>query len=517
MQTKVEGLAHILLQTNALTNSQIARAIEQAAGAQSPLLHYLVTEKIVSSEKIAEACATYFGLEAINLQTQPLNPSLCHEIPRKYLMRYAFISLAVKSPTLAISDPLYFPLIEELQFQTNKQYKIVFAPYKSFAALINNFVSRQIYETVSQGEASIVELVNQVLTDAIYREASDVHFEPMQQHYRIRMRIDGILHTTTLLPNTQSPAMSSRLKVLAELDISEKRLPQDGRFYFTTLTHLKRDCRLSSCPTLFGEKIVIRLLNPVHHLLKFEELGLEEKPKQLIMKKIKQPQGLILVTGPTRSGKTVSLYAALNQINSTQKNISTVEDPIEIQLAGVTQVNIRPKAGLNFAAVLRAFLRQDPDVIMVGEIRDFETASIAVRAAHTGHLVLSTLHTNSAVECITRLIDMGIEPFNLASVLKLVVAQRLVRQLCAHCQATKISCPFCLNRYQGRTGMYEVLPITPSIIELILQKRSAQEINACAIQEGMQTLWQAALNKAKTGITNLNEIYRVIQSENNYA
>ncbi len=225
------------------------------AGAQSPLLYYLVTDKIASSEKIAEVYATYFALEAINLEIQQLNPSLFHEIPRKYLMRYAFIPLAVKSPKLAISDPLYFRLIEELQFQANKQYKIVFTPYKSFAALINNFASHQIYETASRGESSIIELVNQVLTDAIYRESSDIHFEPMQQHYRIRMSIDGVLHTTTPLPNTQSSAMTSRLKVLAALDISEKRLPQDGRFHFTTFSNLKRDCRLSSCPTLFGKNL----------------------------------------------------------------------------------------------------------------------------------------------------------------------------------------------------------------------------------------------------------------------
>ena len=285
-------------------------------------------------------------------------------------------------------------------------------------------------EVIVHEEAPVVTLIQRILEDAIHHDASDIHFEPFSDHYRVRMRIDGILHTITNPSIHLANAIASRLKVMSDLDISERRLPQDGRFTFQSSTSVSRDCRINCCPTLFGEKLVVRLLNPNKSLMDIDKLGLEKQDQKKLMTAIHQPQGLVLVTGPTGSGKTVTLYTTLNLLNAESKNISTIEEPVEIQLKGINQVHVNHKAGLDFSTALRAFLRQDPDIIMVGEIRDKETASMAIRAAQTGHLVLSTLHTNSAAETLTRLINMEIAPFNIASSVSLIIAQRLIRKLC---------------------------------------------------------------------------------------
>jgi type IV pilus assembly protein PilB len=462
--------------------------------------------------QIAQACADYFGLPHINLSKNPIDTSLATLITHPLFFQYAFLPLNKNENelTIAISDPYYLFLANELKFQLNLNINMVFASYDQLMSHLNDIISKSIYLQTND-ETSIITLTNQLLTDAIYRGASDVHGEILQQFYRIRMRIDGILHEIVQLPINLAAAITSRFKIMAELDIAEKRMPQDGRFTFTTITGITRDCRISSCPTIFGEKIVIRLLNPTKHLLQIDELGLEHSQQQILLKAITEPQGLILITGPTGSGKTITLYTILNRINTQEKNISTIEDPVEIHLSGINQVNINLKAGLNFTTALRAFLRQDPDIIMVGEIRDFETASMAIRAAHTGHLVLSTLHTNSAAEALTRLVNMGIESFNIASTVTLIIAQRLVRIRCTHCDG--IGCEFCLQGYKGRTGIFEILPIDQQLRELILANAPASVIAATTEKHGIQNLWQIGLNKVNARITNMTEIYRVLPSQ----
>ncbi|TAL56672.1 MAG: Type 4 pili biogenesis protein pilB (nuleotide-binding protein) [Pandoraea sp.] len=378
-----------------------------------------------------------------------------------------------------------------------------------------------------------VRLLNDLLQRCAAQGASDIHFEPYEQVYRVRARIDGVLHEIATPPNALRDALSTRLKVLSRLDIAERRLPQDGRM---TLTAAGRaiDCRVSTLPTLFGEKIVVRLLDTSAAQLEIGALGYEPSQLSLLNTAIQRPYGMILVTGPTGSGKTVSLYACLRQLNAPDRNIATVEDPAEIHLPGINQVNINEKAGLTFATALRAFLRQDPDVLMVGEIRDAETADIAVKAAQTGHLVLSTLHTNDAPGAVTRLLNMGVAPFNLASALLLVSAQRLVRKLCEHCRAPAelsanvlraaglpsiaegsssgygyrpVGCDACLGSgYRGRTGIHQVMPTSEAIRQLMLSEAGTQQIAAQACREGAETLRQAGLKKVMRGETSLEEI-----------
>jgi type IV pilus assembly protein PilB len=378
----------------------------------------------------------------------------------------------------------------------------------------------------------MIKFIDQILLEAINKQASDVHFEPQKDFCRIRFRIDGLLYEATKIDGILGPRFSARLKIMANLDIAEKRLPQDGRFSFQLSTNKTQNCRLSTCPTIFGEKLVIRLLNFVDSIFDINYLGFTEQEQELFYKHIQMPQGLILVTGPTGSGKTITLYTALNILNQLTKNISTVEDPVEINLPGINQVEVNHKIGLSFTKVLRAFLRQDPDVIMIGEIRDLETAEIAIKAAHTGHLVLATLHTNSAIASITRLLNMGIPAFNLASAINLIIAQRLVRKLCVHCRQPKslpktmliennfnedsilytaVGCENCNNGYKNRTAIFELLPITSIISNLIMQHCAEIEIEKQMNILKLTTLRSAALNKAKAGIVSLEEINRVIQ------
>lgn len=507
MLINTHDLAHVLQQQGLLTADQLPLS-------QPTLLHDVVNEKILNPMQIAQACADYFGLHTVNLLQTPIDTTLPNLITHSLFFQYAFLPLRKneKELLIAVSDPHYLYLANELKFQLNLTVTVAFAPYDQLMSYLNGIISQSIYSSLSDGliENSIITVTNQLVTDAIYRRASDIHCEILQSFYRIRMRIDGILHEIVQLPTNVAAAITSRFKIMAQLDIAEKRMPQDGRFTFTTITGISRDCRLSSCPTIFGEKMVIRLLNPTKHLLHMDELGLESSQKQPLLNAITEPQGLILVTGPTGSGKTITLYTILNYINTLEKNISTIEDPVEIYLPGINQVNINIKAGLNFTTALRAFLRQDPDVIMVGEIRDYETASMAIRAAHTGHLVLSTLHTNSAAEALTRLVNMGIEPFNIASTVRLIIAQRLVRLHCTNCHGA--GCESCLQGYQGRTGIFEIIPIDLQLRELILANASASVIATTAEKYGIQNLWQIGLNKANAGITSMTEIHRVLPS-----
>lgn len=367
---------------------------------------------------------------------------------------------------------------------------------------------------------TIVQLVQTLLDNAIDKGASDIHFEPYQHSYRVRLRIDGILHPVNLpfLEMTQqlSAQISTRLKVMARLNITERRLPQDGRFIFTHSSAQNRDCRISTCPTLFGEKIVIRILDNNKAAFDIDQLGMDAIQKQHFVNSLKKPQGMVLVTGPTGCGKTVSLYTALNALNSPNKNISTVEEPIEIHLDGINQIDINGKIGLDYATALRALLRQDPDVIMIGEIRDQETAQIAIQAAQTGHLVLATLHANSAMKSLSRLFNLGVPAFNIANTVTLIVAQRLARKLCHYCKKvdageTPLGCSHCTQGYQGRLGIFEVLPLSSSLRNMLIADKPMQDLELQAHKEGFHSLYESALLKVKQGLTSLEEVNRVTE------
>ena len=371
--------------------------------------------------------------------------------------------------------------------------------------------------------------------DAIKKGASDIHFEPYEKHFRIRLRQDGVLAEIARPPVALAGKVAARLKVMARLDIAERRIPQDGRIKMKLSKNRAIDFRVNTCPTLFGEKVVCRLLDPSSAQLGIDALGYEEPQKQLYLENLAKPYGMILVTGPTGSGKTVSLYTGLNILNTADRNISTAEDPVEINMAGINQVNVNPKVGLTFAAALRAFLRQDPDVIMVGEVRDLETAEIAIKAAQTGHLVLSTLHTNDAPKTLTRLVDMGVKPYAIASSVSLIIAQRLARRLCSNCkepidipaEALKKEgftqaeieggitifgpkgCTQCTAGYKGRVGIYQVMPVTETLGRIIMEGGNAMQIAETAKHDGVADLRQSALKKVKDGLTSLEELNRV--------
>lgn len=370
--------------------------------------------------------------------------------------------------------------------------------------------------SVANEEGAIVECVNHLLHKAIQSHASDVHFEPYETTYRVRFRIDGLLTTFITLPAHMAPRIAARIKVLAHLDIAQKRLPQDGHFQISFAPSRPFDCRVSTCPTSHGEKIVVRILEAATLVKSLEQLGLEEEQKALFLHALQQPQGLLLMTGPTGSGKTISLYSALHFLNREEVNIATVEDPVEIAIPGINQVSIQPKAGLTFPVILRAFLRQDPDILMVGEIRDLETADIAIKAAQTGHLVLATLHTAQASEAMIRLTQMGIAPFHLASALTLIMSQRLVRTLCPEChpypkkQDTLKECSHCRQGFRGRIGVYELLPLSPLLFEIFLEGGSPQAIRSYMQQQKLLSLKEAGLQKVRRGLTTLREVERVI-------
>jgi type IV pilus assembly protein PilB len=384
-------------------------------------------------------------------------------------------------------------------------------------------------------DAPVVRFVNKVLLDGIKRGASDIHFEPYEKAFRVRMRFDGVLKEIALPPVALSPKVVARLKVMSRLDIAERRVPQDGRIKMRLSKNRAIDFRVSTCPTLFGEKVVLRILDPSSAKLGIEALGYEDQQRHLYTHALSQPYGMILVTGPTGSGKTVSLYTGLNILNTEDRNISTAEDPAEINLEGINQVNVNPKVGLTFASALKAFLRQDPDVIMVGEIRDLETAEIAIKAAQTGHLVLSTVHTNDAPKTLTRLVDMGVKPYAIASTLSLVIAQRLARRLCGNCKEVvdipreallkegfteqqidagltiygPVGCSQCNSGYKGRVGVYQVMPVSEDIGRIIMEGGNAMQIAEQATVEGVWDLRRAGLQKVLDGVTGLEEINRV--------
>ncbi len=482
-------------------------------------------------------------------------------VDAKLIVRHRVLPLFKRGNRLyvAVADPTNLPAIDEIKFNTGLAPEPILVEADKLNTLIDRSLEAQgssaladmseVLDNVemASGEAQtedpdaddtndapIVRFVNKILLDAIHRGASDIHIEPYEQRYRVRFRTDGVLQEIAAPPLALAARIASRVKILSRLDISERRIPQDGRMKIRVSKTRAIDFRVSTLPTLFGEKIVLRILDPASATLGVDRLGFEAEQKAAYMEAIHRPYGMVLVTGPTGSGKTVTLYTALNILNTADRNISTAEDPVEINLTGINQVNINERVKLTFAAALRAFLRQDPDVIMVGEIRDLETAEIAIKAAQTGHMVISTLHTNDAPQTLARLVNMGVPPFNIASAVNLIIAQRLARRLCPQCRkrvelphAALLQvgfheeeiprlriygpggCDACNDGYKGRVGIYQVMPMTPAIAQIILRGGNATEIAEQARKDGVFDLRQSGLRKVREGITSLEEIERV--------
>ncbi|WP_417345054.1 type IV-A pilus assembly ATPase PilB [Ferrimonas sp.] len=505
--------------------------------------------------------APLFDIRHLNPDTLPVDL-----ISQKLVERHRCLPLSSRGGQLFVAtcDAANLTVLEDFEFNTGLRAVPVLVEESALEQVIEQFLESDFdaleltaldeqnlgsIEVEEQGEerdappaaddAPIVIYINKLLTDAIKKGASDLHFEPFEASYRIRFRIDGVLHTVSSPPANLASRISARLKVMSKLDIAERRLPQDGRIKLRLSPKRAIDFRVSTLPTLFGEKIVMRILDGSAALLNIDVLGYHPPQKALYLGALQRPQGMILVTGPTGSGKTVSLYTGLNILNTEQRNISTAEDPVEINLPGINQVQINNRAGLTFAAALRAFLRQDPDVVMVGEIRDLETAEIAIKAAQTGHLVLSTLHTNSAAETLTRLLNMGVPAYNIAASVSLIIAQRLARRLCRHCKQPELlaaevlreagfseaqtasgltlyqakGCEHCTGGYKGRLGVYELLPMSPPLAELIMANGNSLELARVAMDSGMVPLRQSGLAQVAAGLTSLAEINRITDWE----
>ena len=521
----------------------------------------IVRSSNMSNQELLAQCVELFRTPYIDLSSFDPRSIDKHLLNEQLIRRHHMLPISTKGNKLflAASDPTDYGAFENYEFSTGLQCEVVLADYRQIDNLIEQLfdathtlklsqedsdelshLAKQDYDNhhPEQGneddDAPIIVYINKILRDAIRRGASDLHFEPYDGDYRIRFRIDGVLHEMANPPYALSTRLAARIKVMSKLDISEKRKPQDGRIKLTISPRNSIDFRVSTLPTMWGEKIVMRVLDSSNATLGIDALGYEEEQKQLYLHALQQPQGMILVTGPTGSGKTVSLYSGLSILNTPERNISTAEDPVEINVKGINQVQINPKAELTFANALRAFLRQDPDVVMVGEIRDLETAEVAIKAAQTGHLVLSTLHTNSAPETITRLLNMGVPAYNVASSVSLIIAQRLARRLCKYCKepeqlpteelikqgfdANSVAqvklyqakgCDQCTDGYKGRVGIYEVLEVSADIAKVIVSGGSSIDIAETAKEAGCATLRQSGLRKAAEGITSLSEVNRV--------
>lgn len=567
-ELEIKGLAKRLVADNLLNHEEMLDAFTRARQENIPLTRYLVKNRILASSTIADTASRQFGLPKIDLTTlDPLSlgdPGKLLDV--KLIKKHHILPLQRKGNlvSLAISDPSAEDAINEIKFSTGASVDLIVAEDDKLQALIKELLNIEenddadsqfddladvdlgdidieiIEETESDetddgiDDTPIVKFVNKILIDAIKLGVSDIHIEPYEKVYRVRYRLDGILKEIARPPVNIANRICSRVKIMAQLDISERRLPQDGRIKMKLSRNKSIDFRVNTLPTLWGEKIVLRILDPGSAMLGIEALGYEDDQKQLFLSALHQHQGLILVTGPTGSGKTVSLYTGLNILNTQEKNISTAEDPVEINLEGINQVAINAKVGLDFASALRAFLRQDPDVVMVGEIRDLETAEIAIKASQTGHMVLSTLHTNSAPETLSRLMNMGIPAYNLATSVSLIIAQRLARRLCNHCKKPiklppkillqegfteaqlesmelygAVGCDKCNEGYKGRVGIYEVVPITDSISRIIMDNGSTIQVADMARQEGFNDLRTSALVKVAKGLTSLAEANRI--------
>ncbi|MFW1745949.1 type IV-A pilus assembly ATPase PilB [Acinetobacter guillouiae] len=559
---KFSGYIRRLVDDGFLSAQQMKDALSNAQKNKVSIVAYLSEKLNIPPLIIAEMISEEFGEPIFDLDS--FNPEMLPKelIDPNLVSKHKVIPLVQRGNILyvATSDPTNIEALDAIRFNCGLNIEpIIIEHHKLEKYLEKHFTVEESFnfgdedfdvdviatddtppseddDEASEEEAPIVKYINKLLVDAIRMGASDLHFEPYEKSYRVRYRVDGVLRTITNPPLQLASRLASRLKVMSRMDISEKRVPQDGRIKLKLSKTKAIDFRVNSLPTLFGEKLVLRILDPSSAMLGIDALGYEEKQKALFMEALEKPQGMLLITGPTGSGKTVSLYTGLNILNTESSNISTAEDPVEINLEGINQVNVNLKAGLTFSVALKSFLRQDPDIIMVGEIRDLETAEIAIKAAQTGHMVMSTLHTNSAPETLTRLRNMGVPSFNIATSVNLVIAQRLARRLCNHCKAPveiprqsllemgfteqdlsnpdlqifqPVGCSECREGYKGRVGIYEVMKVTPEISKIIMEDGNALQIAAASEKLGFDNLRRSGLIKVINGLTSLQEINRV--------
>jgi type IV pilus assembly protein PilB len=523
---KLHNLLNLLHNENLLELAQAEKIQRHAEQENLSVISFLVQNNILSSEIIIDCLKRIFGLPLFDLKDYDFNWLKNSVINLELICRYRIIPLYCDQHHLqiALSDPTDQTIVSILGFQTNLSIKLFLVLENDLNHFINkycqtNFIYSNLIKIQENTEQSspeimteqedepLIEFVNQLLKDAMDKNISDIHIEPQADNCRIRFRRDGLLYEAAQLPAHLTSRLITRLKIMTNLNIAEKRLPQDGRM---KINYKKMDVRINTCPSIYGEKLVLRLLHVKNFQFDINYLGFTSEQQELFLHKISQPQGLVLVTGPTGSGKTITLYSALQFLNQIEKNISTVEDPVEIELPGITQININPRIGLDFAASLRSLLRQDPDIIMIGEIRDKETAMIAMQAAQTGHLVLATLHTNSAIDTINRLKAINIDSYSLISAVSLIIAQRLVRKLCVHCHANSHDCQHCHQGYLGRTGIFECLQMTEPIVRLIFQHNSHSQINAYLKKTNWLTLQKIGLEKVTNGITSYEELKRVL-------
>ncbi len=563
---RLSGLARRLVNEGLLTEEQALHAQSAAKEAKQPFVTYLVNHKILASADIAAIASQEFGVPLFDIDAMNLDLAATSLIQEKLIRQHNALPLFQRGKRLyvAVSDPTNLQALDEFQFNTAMNTFPVLVDEQKLSNIIekaldktneklDNFDDEEL-DDIDLGpdeddnkndqlndknvdDTPVVRFINGILTNAIKSGASDIHFEPYEQKYRVRVRIDGMLHEMKTAPVALGGRIAARLKVLSRLNIAERRVPQDGRMRLKMSKNKAIDFRVNTCPTLFGEKIVLRILDPTSAQLGIDALGYEENQKKTFLEIMHKPYGMVLVTGPTGSGKTVSLYTALNILNTGDRNISTAEDPAEISLPGINQVNVHPAIGLTFSEALRAFLRQDPDVIMVGEIRDLETAEIAIKAAQTGHMVFSTLHTNDAPQSLTRLMNMGVPAFNIASAVSLIIAQRLARRLCSKCKAPDnlpnealltegftqaqidagvtvykaVGCDSCTEGYKGRVGIYQVMPVSDAMGRIIMEGGNAIQLADQAEKEGIDDLRKSGLKKVAAGLTSLEEVNRVIK------
>ena len=563
-QSNLSGLPRRLVQDGIVSEEVVHEASEAARKEKTPLVAYLVANEMADARAVAVAASHEFGVPLLDLDAIEIDLECLRAVDQKLLNKHRVLPLIKRGQRLflGIADPTNLQAIDDVKFQTSlridpvvvEQDKLEERITKALEAVDTTMSSLEDddfdlenldvmgadeeQEDVTRDDiedAPVVRFVNKVLLDAIKRGASDVHFEPYEKQFRVRTRLDGVLSEVAQPPVALANKVCARLKVMSRMDIAERRVPQDGRIKMRLSKNRAIDFRVNTCPTLFGEKIVLRILDPGSAKLGIDALGYEDDQKDMYQKHLDKPYGMILVTGPTGSGKTVSLYTGLNILNTEARNISTAEDPSEINMPGINQVNINPKVGLTFASALRAFLRQDPDIIMVGEIRDLETAEIAIKAAQTGHLVLSTLHTNDAPRTLTRLVDMGVKPYAIATSVSLIIAQRLARRLCDNCKEVRevprealekegfeaedidggltifgpVGCKSCNDGYKGRLGIFQVMEVSETMGKIIMADGNAMQIAEQAANEGVIDLRRAGLNKVKEGTTSLEEINRV--------
>lgn len=555
------GFIRRLVEEGVISAEDMRSALAHAKQEKVDIVAELINQQQLSPTVIAETISVEFGEPLFDISAYDPAQILRDVIDEKLITKHRILPICKNSSILyvATSNPTNIEAIDAVRFSTKLNIETIIVEYNKLEKLIEqNFTEESTFEfdedfdldvdidtsdpnkedeeSNKSDEAPIVKYINKLLIDAIRMGASDLHFEPYEKIYRVRYRVDGVLRQIATPPLQLANRLSSRLKVMSQMDISEKRVPQDGRIKLKLSKNKAIDFRVNSLPTLFGEKLVLRILDPSSAMLGIDALGYEPEQKELFMQALDKPQGMLLITGPTGSGKTVSLYTGLNILNREDTNISTAEDPVEINLQGINQVNVNNKVGLTFSAALKSFLRQDPDIVMVGEIRDLETAEIAIKAAQTGHMVMSTLHTNSAPETLTRLRNMGVPSFNIATSVNLVIAQRLARRLCSQCKKPAdipqqsllemgftetdlqqpefqiyepVGCNECREGYKGRVGIYEVMKVTPEISRIIMEDGNALEIADASARAGFNNLRRSGLIKVMQGVTSLQEVNRV--------